>query len=133
MVRKALWMAMSTVLVLALLAVLMPTDRPVVPSEIEVLIQPYADQIGPPTAVTFSGAEVYVWWGDDALVLRRQGRWYIAGFTARGESKVPPLYVALMVQSAREKQRQGTWQARPIAPWSETVVMPDEALHPEVR
>jgi len=133
MTRKSLVVAYITVLILIFVVGMWPRDGLVVASEIEVLIQPYADAFGPPTAITFSGADLYVWWGDNALVLKRNEHWYLAGITERRESTVPPLFVALVIQTIREKQRQGTWNVRPIAPWSVTAAMPEEALHPEER
>jgi len=122
-----------TVLVLLLFVSLWPRHVSTAASDIELVIRPYADVLGPPTTVTFSNTDLYIWWGDNALVLRRNDHWYIAGIVKKGESTVPPLFVVLLIQAIREKQKQGTWNVRPLAPWSETVYMPEEALHPEVK
>jgi len=131
--KRALIATLITCFWLACVVGMWSTEELTVAGEIEVLIQPYADILGPPTTITFSGTDLYVWWGNGALVLRRGDRWNIVGITSRGQSTIPPLHVALMVQAKRAKQKRGEWNVRPIAPWSVTVAMPDEALHPEQR
>jgi hypothetical protein len=132
---KALMIVLGVVFVMTFVVGMMPGGTTAVATEVEVLIRPYADSYGPPTTVTFSGADLYVWWGKAALVLSRNsgGAWYIAGMVQDRDNSIPPLFVALMVQHMRELQEQGKWQVKPIAPWSVTARMPEEALHPEVR
>jgi len=131
--KQALILALAVFLCLVFVVGMMPVESTAVASEIEMLIRSYTEV--PPTTVTFSGADLYVWWGKAALVLSRNsgGGWYIAGIVQDADNPVPPLFVALMVQHMRKLQEQGKWRVRPLAPWSVTARMPEEALNPEVR
>lgn len=125
--RSALRIAVVTVIVMVFVVCMWPRDVLVVANEIENLIQPYADILGPPTTILFSGTDLYVWWGDSALILRRNEHWYIAGITMKQKSSVPPLFTVLMVQAMRARAQREV----PTDPWGRP--LPEEVLHPEVR
>jgi len=130
-IQASILIALAVCLVMFTVSGVISQERIDYASEIEIILRPFVNQLGPPTEIQI-GTSVCIKWGRNVLMLNRDrtGHWEIVGLYTESNSKAPSLFAVLLSQGIEELRGQGAFN-RPTDIWGNP--LPREAIHPERR